>query len=88
MSYPKSVWAQLKGLTAGPLMAALEKDGWVCDTISGSIHTYLKATPHGNRRVQVHFHGKNKGWGPGLLKKMLAEIDWTEQEMRKLKLIS
>lgn len=87
MSYSGGTWDQLKGLTAGPLMSALERDGWVLDTVSGSIHTYLKSTPHGNRRVQVHFHGKNKGWGRSLVKKMLSEIAWTEDDLRVLKLI-
>ena len=87
MSFPKNTWEQLKGLKAGPLMAALTKDGWDLDTTQGSIHTYIKCLPEGNRRVQVHFHGKKKGWGPGLLKKILEDIGWTEEDLKNLGLI-
>ncbi len=87
MSFNKNIWDQLKGLTAGSLIAALEQDGWVCDTTKGSIQTFIKHTESGNKRVQVHFHGANKGWGRSLLKKMLSEIGWTEQDLKKLKLV-
>ena len=87
MNYPKNTWDQLKGLKAGTLMSALRKDGWKLDTTSGSIHTFIKAIDGENRRVQVHFHGSNKGWSSKLLKKMLAEIGWTEENLKALKLI-
>lgn len=69
-------------------MSALQRDGWKLDSTRGSIHTYIKAQPDGTRRrVQVHFHGKNKGWGPGLLKGMLADIGWSEADFHRLKLL-
>ena len=68
-------------------MSALEEDGWQLDTTKGSIHTYIKFTSKGNRRVQVHFHGKNKGWGRALVKKMLSEIAWSEGDLKRLRLI-
>ena len=87
MKYDSNVWDQLKGITAGKLMAALLKSGWTLDDTSGSIHTYKKDDNGTNRRVQVHFHGKNKGWRQGLVKKMLSEIGWSEAELKDLKLI-
>lgn len=88
MSFSPHVWSQLKGLTAGPLMVALERDDWELDNTRGSIHTYIKKIGNQNHRVQVHFHGRNAGWGPSLLKKMLSEIGWTEQDMKQLGLIN
>lgn len=89
MSFSKNVWDQLKGLDAGTLVSALEKDGWVLDTTCGSIRTYIKESPDGEsrRRVQVHYHGDKKGWGRSLLNKILSNIGWTEKEMRDLKLL-
>lgn len=63
-------------------MRALRKDGWELDSTKGSIHTFHKA---GNR-VQIHFH-PGKTFGPNMLKAILADIGWTESEMRALKLI-
>lgn len=87
MSFPHNVWQQLKGLTAGEVMSALSRDGWTLDCTRGSIHTYIKASPAGNRRVQIHFHGKNKGWQPRLLKGILDDIAWTEADLARLKII-
>jgi len=38
-----------------------------------------------SRRVSIHYHGK-KTFGPKLLKELLADIGWSEGQMRKLKL--
>ena len=83
MSFPAHVWNQLKGITAGELMSALEKDGWTVDAKHGSIHIYI--SPSGGR-VSVHFH-PHKTFGPGLLKGMLKDIGCNEGELRRLKLI-
>ena len=69
-------------------MSALERDGWTLDTTRGSIHTYIKNVAGVNRRVQVHFHGKNVGWGAKMLKKMLGDIEWTEEDLKRLGLAS
>lgn len=88
MSYPKHVFAQLKALDSGSLIGTLEKDGWVLDTTVGSIRTYIKqAENRPNRRVQVHYHGDKRTYGRWLLNKMLSEIEWTENDLRRLKLI-
>lgn len=48
----------------------------------GSIRIYKKDT----RRVSIHYHAK-KTYGPGMLKALLADIGWSEAEMKSLKLI-
>ncbi len=90
MAYPKNVWNQLRGITADRLIKALKKDGWILDkqsgATSGSILTYIKDERLPVRVVQVHWHPK-KTYGPRLLKSLLADTGWTENDMRRLKLI-
>lgn len=84
---PSDVWRQLKGLTAGELCRALERDGWQRDTRSGSQHIYRTVTDTGAiLRVSVHVH-PHKTFGPGLLKGLLTDIGWSVADLRRLKLI-
>ena len=91
MAYSKSVWSQIKGLTADHIIKALEKDDWVKDTkvgaSVGSIFTYIKMKNNEISRVQVHWHPK-KTYGPKLIKNLITIIGWSEEDMRRLKLIS
>ena len=82
MSFASGVWAQLKSKTAEDLISALTKDGWSCDMDGGSMRIYLK----GSRRVSIHYHPK-KTYGPKMLKALLDDIGWSDQEMRSIKLI-
>jgi predicted RNA binding protein YcfA (HicA-like mRNA interferase family) len=75
------VWVQLRNISATELMRALERDQWSCDVGGGSIHIYLKDT----RRVSVHFHPK-KTFGEKLLKAMLSDIGWADEDAKRLKL--
>lgn len=83
MKYSRQVWDQLKNITADELIKALEKSGWVEDESSQNIRVYIHPD---KRRVAIHYHPK-KTYGPKLLKALLEDIDWSEKEMRKLKLI-
>lgn len=84
MSFPKNVWNQLKGLTTGELIAALQKDGFVPD--EGLRDERIYRHPDG-RHVSIHYHTSNTCYGPNLLKSLLKDIGWTEKDMRRLKLI-
>ena len=84
MGFPKNVWQQLKGKTADDLIAALEKDGFVPDTKVRTERVYRN--PDG-RRVSIHYHTGKKCFGASLLKSLLADIEWSESDMRRLKLI-
>jgi predicted RNA binding protein YcfA (HicA-like mRNA interferase family) len=79
------IWHQLKNLTADDLIAALLHDGWTQDTNRGAVRVYLKA---GNpkRRVTIHYHPKS-GYQPSLLKHLIADIGWTEDDLRRLRLV-
>lgn len=83
MGYPRHIWNQLKNLTADQLVKALEKSGWIRDEGTGNIYVYLH--PDG-RRVTIHYH-PHKTYGPKLLKGLLSIINWSEADLRKLKII-
>ena len=83
MSLSASAWDQLRSITVEDLIRALERDDWTCEAGKGSIRIYYKGP---GQRVSVHFH-PGKTFGPKLLKSLLTDIGWTEQQMRDLKLI-
>lgn len=77
------IWRQIKNITATKLISALEIEGWVPDETRGAVMVYRH--PDG-RRVTIHYHSHST-YGPNLLKALLVEIGWTEEDMRRLKLI-
>jgi len=84
MAFPKQVWDQLKNITADELIKALVKDGWVHDESSGAIQVYRHVDT--GQRVTIHYHPQ-KTYGPKLLKGLLADIGWSIEDMKRLKLI-
>ena len=65
------------------MIAALEKDQWVRDKyVQGAVLVFMK----GQSRVTVHFH-PGKTYGAKFLKGLLADIGWSVDDMRRLKLI-
>jgi predicted RNA binding protein YcfA (HicA-like mRNA interferase family) len=92
MAFTKTVWNQLKNLTKGELVSALERDGWTLEkpsASSGAIRLFIKYDPQGKplKRVELHYHHSSDTMGPGLLKGLLADAAWTDKDMRRLKLI-
>lgn len=83
MKYSKQAWDQLKSKSPEDLMAALERDGATRDVTRGAIQVYRY--PHG-KRVTIHYHPR-KTYPPGLLKDLLNDIGWNENDLRRLKLI-
>jgi len=86
MAFPQHVWRQLKSVTADEIIAALKRDDYKQDP-SGKDATiaYIKEGAP-NRRIVIHYH-PGKTYGPKLLTALLDDIGWTEQDMRRLKLI-
>mgnify|MGYP001559826756 CR=1 FL=1 len=84
MSFSPHIWRQLKSISCDELIAALEKDNWTCDEKHGAVHVYLSADK--SKRVTVHYHPQ-KTYGPSLLKALLVDIGWSEQDMRRVKLV-
>ena len=81
--YAKNTWDQLKGLSLDRLKRALRQDKWRCVRTSGARETWQSED---GRQVTLHYH-PGKTYGPGLLKFLLASINWSEADLVRLKLI-
>ena len=78
-------WRQLRSLTAREIIAALIRDGFTLRSKS-SAHQRFRH-PDG-RRVTVSFHSPGETFAPKTLRSMIElEARWTEDDLRRLKLI-
>ncbi len=80
----RNVFDQLKNKTAKQLIDALERDGWERKLKRGAIQSF-KNTSTG-QILTIHYH-PNKTYGPKLLKHLMAKTGWSEEDLRRLKLI-
>lgn len=85
MQYSRNVWEQLKNITADDLVTALERDGWKRDKGSSALIPFID--PATRNRVIIHYHPR-KTYGPKLLKALLDDIGWKENDMARLGLIA
>lgn len=85
-TYPSHVWDQLKNKTIQEIRQALAREGWELARSRGSIQTWVKDTGNNTRHVSLHIH-PHKTMGAKLLKRILDDIDWNENDFRRLKLI-
>lgn len=87
MKLPKNIWNQLKSLTQKDLYQALKKDGnWEYIDSIGAQQTFRNK--NNGDYVSIHLHPTKKcGYGAKLLKDLIKKTGWTEDNMRKLKLI-
>jgi predicted RNA binding protein YcfA (HicA-like mRNA interferase family) len=86
MAFSKNVWDQLKATTADELIAALQRDGFTKDPASGDATIAFIKAGSPNQRVVIHYHPR-KSYGPKLLKAMIADLGWSDDDLRRLKLI-
>jgi len=78
-------YSKLRSLTARKLISALRKDGFNLDRKSGSHRQYLH--PDG-RRVTVSFHHPGDTFRQKILETMIEDqAKWTEQDLKRLKLL-
>jgi predicted RNA binding protein YcfA (HicA-like mRNA interferase family) len=63
---------------------ALEKDGWQHDITSGASQAYRN--PATSARVTIHVH-PGKTYGAKLLKGLLEDIGWSEDDLKRLKIV-
>jgi predicted RNA binding protein YcfA (HicA-like mRNA interferase family) len=78
-------YEQLRNLTSRELISALIRDGFSYDRGDGSHQIYYH--PDG-RRVTVIFHGGSSTFRRKTLKSMIEkEARWTEEDLKRLKLI-
>lgn len=85
MKWAPNVWAQIKNVTCDDLISALERDGWVRDVKSGAAQVFYDQVR--KRRVVIHYHPQKSYRSPSLLKNLIADIGWSEEDLRRLKLI-
>jgi predicted RNA binding protein YcfA (HicA-like mRNA interferase family) len=87
MNYEKNVWDQLRSCSSKDFYRALKKDkNWNQTNSVGSQQIFRNK--HDGRYVSIHLHPSDKGgYGPKLLKELLNQINWTEEELIRLKLI-
>jgi predicted RNA binding protein YcfA (HicA-like mRNA interferase family) len=89
MAFSRDVWNQIKNTTAEDLKKALERDGFTTEAKRGATLGFYKAatTPGGDpRRVVIHYHPK-KTYGGKFLEGLINDAGWTEDDLRRLKLI-
>ena len=79
----KEAWDRLKNLSCDDLISLLKKDNWKLVRENGALHTYRN--PDG-RQVTIHYHSK-KNYGSSLLKDLVRDIGWDEEDLKRLKLI-
>ena len=92
--YRPEVRRQLRNITAQTLIRALLRDGWERQTRKGrqgrrgsNTLTFRHPNrPPANNKVVIHPHPK-KTMGASLLKEILDCIGWTEEDLKRLKLI-
>ena len=87
MKYEKNLWEQLRSCKSKDLYHALKNDeNWELATTKNAMQIFRNK--HDGRNVSIHLHPTNKcGYGPKLIKELLEAIGWTEDELRKHKLI-
>ena len=74
-----------RGVTAREFIRALHADGFRLMRIRGSHHMYRHA---GGRRVVVAYHRISDTFPIGTLKGMIADIGWSDADLRRLGLIA
>lgn len=82
MQFASTVWQQIKSVSAEELIRALQKDGWDEEPTKGAIRPFVKE----KRRITIHFH-PGKTYGPRLLKKLLNDIGWSQDDLERLDMI-
>ncbi len=74
----------LKNIPAREWIHALERNGFIPRKSKGSHHVYQH--PDG-RRVLIVYHKQSDTFGPKTIKQILQATRWTEDEIKRLKLI-
>jgi len=84
LKYSNQAWSQLKNITYDEFIAALLDDGFVPGLFKGARREYLHPV---RGRIVIHYH-KGKTIGRNTLKDLLRDAGWSEDDMRRIRLIS
>lgn len=85
MAFSPNVWNQIKGITKDEFIKALKRDGFEAEGKRGAVLAFCKKSSP-VRRVTVHYH-PGATYQPKLLTSMIESAGWTEDDLRRLKLI-
>jgi predicted RNA binding protein YcfA (HicA-like mRNA interferase family) len=80
----RAIWSQLKNITADELISALEKDGAINIGSHGGSARFYKLKS--GFKIAIHYHPL-KTYGPQMLSDLIEKTGWTEQDLKRLKLI-
>lgn len=75
---------QLKNVNAKEWIKVLEREGFYLRKGQGSHHIYQH--PDG-RRVLIAYHKLGDTFGPKTIKSILKNTNWTEDDVKRLKLL-
>lgn len=78
-------YALLRNLTGREIISALVRDRFTFDRGDGSHQIYYHSD---GRRVTVTYHGGSRTFERKTLKSMIDQTGWTEEDLKRLKLIS
>lgn len=73
----------LRSITARQIVSALHKDGWTWARSRGSHRCYEK----GSKTVIIPYHHPGATLTPGTLADVLSGTGWTDDDLRRLKLL-
>jgi len=77
-------YSKLRSLTARKIVNALLKDGFFLDRQTGSHHQFLHPV---KGRVTISFHHPSDTFPIGTLRGIIQDAEWTEKDLRRLKLL-
>ena len=84
MTLRPDLFRRLRTVTARSLVRALEKDGFTYRRRKGSGRVYRSED---GRRVILHYHASGDTFPIGTLRSILKGTRWTEDDLRRLRLI-
>ena len=73
-----------RGVSARKFMKALKNDGFTEYHVRGSHHVFIHED---GREVVVAAHRMSDTFPTGTLKHMIAQAQWTEEDLRRLELL-
>lgn len=74
---------RLRSTTVRQIIRALERDGWTLLRSSGSHQSYTKQ----GRLIVVPYHHSGATLPPGTLTDIVDKAGWTDDDLRRLKLL-
>lgn len=78
----------VKGQDCSRLDQGIKRDGWTEEARSGETRGFVKQSIDGTgrKRVVIHFHPK-KQYGPRLIRYLVRDIGWSDEDLRRLEMI-